>query len=718
MNNAVGLSHSAFFYAQLTANQNVNFDDVAVYSGLSSEQPYNAENSCSAENSYSTENNSNTVKGAFESDSVQPRFFSVVDRIIFTFQPKRGKLDFYQLSRARDLVARFGSFAIPVANAFCRLVTFSGYNRAMQRLQRAYDYACVNEHCEGEGFNRFCTDDQLRDLASQFVRDVTTIPASNSDRPNLIADDKLDYLANVIFWFNQEFAYDFTPFLNKYLNRYDIPGLLLRFSSEIYVRRLLNAIRAEYVQETSRIMGMLSDSKPYTTDWLMNIYERRDRKTQEFLEAMGIYDVNGELICTLDDAHKSSVSHKPNRIAELLVRAKGLCEVAQELGCEGWFIVLTTPSRFHSVTTVNHKSKNDNDNNNSKNNTILVPNIRWEENGYQSIKAGHQWLNSVFERVRKRLNKKKLMPPGIRTVEPHVDGTVHWNFLFYCYPGEGQQIIDIFREEALKDSPGEPGAKKHRIKIEKVDYSKGNGFSYVLKYIVKMSGCQNVKGTKELTDRLSDIDFNDAVNRVSTWSRSSGIRLYQFFGLPSVTAYRQLRTFRSELHSGDIMMRQFTPEQTEQLEAMRLACDVGDFKTYIMLNGGFFNSDRFVSPYYYRPHCATGIKLNCYGEECNKIVFGIKFLDKVILTKYFSCEVKKMTQAEIQNLEIIRLLRDIEENGDREFIDCMNGVGSDDYFNDCPDDDLFLSGVLSRAKQTRGTRASAARGSVSSALDL
>ncbi|HGG6664794.1 TPA: replication endonuclease, partial [Salmonella enterica subsp. diarizonae serovar 61:i:z] len=450
----------------------------------------------------------------------------------------------------------------------------------------------------------------------------------------------------------------------------------------------------------SRIMGMLSDNKPYTTDWLMGLYSQRDRKTKMFLEAMGIFDINGDLICTLDEAYKSSVSHKPNRIAELLVRAKGLCEAAKELGCEGWFIVLTTPSRFHSVTTVNNKGKN----------KITVPNHKWENGGFESIKAGHKWLNDVFERVRKRLDKMNLTPPGLRTVEPHKDGTVHWNFLFYCYPGEGQKIIKVFREEALKDSPDEAGAKKRRIKIEKVDYRKGNGFSYVMKYIVKMSGCQNVKGTAGLDDRLSNIDFNDAVSRVSVWARSSGIRLYQFFGLPSVTAYRQLRTFRTELHPGDVMMRQFTHEQVEQLEAIRFACDAGDFKTYIMLNGGFFNSERFVLPHYFRPQTVSGNRLNCYGEECNSVVCGISFNGKVILTKYFSCEVRKMTKSDTDYLNMSRLLNRISENGNPDFIECMNDYGEDDF--------VFSSGVFSQMKQTSGTRASASRAAGSSALDL
>ncbi|HFE7524830.1 TPA: hypothetical protein ACGAD2_005575, partial [Salmonella enterica subsp. enterica serovar Newport] len=126
------------------------------------------------------------------------------------------------------------------------------------------------------------------------------------------------------------------------------------------------------------------------------------------------------------------------------------------------------------------------------------------------------------------------------------------------------------------------------------------------------------------------------------------------------------------------MLRQFTPEQVEQLEALRLACDAGDFKTYIMLNGGFFNSERFVRPHYFQPQTVSGNRLNCYGEECNPVVYGISFNGKVILTKYFSCEVRKMTKSDTEYLQIARLLNRISENGNPDFTECMNDCGSDD----------------------------------------
>ncbi|EGJ5261797.1 hypothetical protein IM977_004794, partial [Salmonella enterica subsp. enterica serovar Typhimurium] len=60
-----------------------------------------------------------------------PRLFSTVDRIIYTFEPERKKFTYQERSRAALLASSFGTFSVPVANAFCRLVKFSGSRRAL-----------------------------------------------------------------------------------------------------------------------------------------------------------------------------------------------------------------------------------------------------------------------------------------------------------------------------------------------------------------------------------------------------------------------------------------------------------------------------------------------------------------------------------------------------------------------------------------------------------
>ncbi|MBB0410749.1 replication endonuclease, partial [Escherichia coli] len=173
--------------------------------------------------------------------------------------------------------------------------------------------------------------------------------------------------------------------------------------------------------------------------------------------------------------------------------------------------------------------------------------------------------------------------------------------MIYCNPHESATVLAIFREEAMRDEPDEKGAKEHRIRIEAIDPEKGDGFRYIVKYITKMAGDVSADGITALNDRYSARSFCDAVSRAACWQKATRLRLFQFFGVPSVTAYRQMRSFRAPLEAHHINMQQFTPQQVAELEAIRMACDAGDFRTYILLNGGFFCSERLLRPFYVQP---------------------------------------------------------------------------------------------------------------------
>ncbi|HEL8736608.1 TPA: replication endonuclease, partial [Escherichia coli] len=135
------------------------------------------------------------------------------------------------------------------------------------------------------------------------------------------------------------------------------------------------------------------------------------------------------------------------------------------------------------------------------------PNQKWYDAGCPSVRDSHQWISETWQRIRRKLDKQNIVIPGLRTVEPHADGTVHWNFLIYCNPADVSTVLKIFREEALADSPDEPGAKKHRIRIKRIDPEKGPGFNYIVKYITKMAGNPDVKNISGLDDIHSSCSF-------------------------------------------------------------------------------------------------------------------------------------------------------------------------------------------------------------------
>ncbi|MEB7127849.1 replication endonuclease, partial [Escherichia coli] len=93
--------------------------------------------------------------------------------------------------------------------------------------------------------------------------------------------------------------------------------------------------------------------------------------------------------------------------AELCVRGKAVCELAEDFGLQGFFVVLTTPSRFHPTTSYRAGGR-----------WYSRQNPKWLAAGCPTVKDSHQWLNRVWQNIQRKLNKAGIQLPGIRTVEP------------------------------------------------------------------------------------------------------------------------------------------------------------------------------------------------------------------------------------------------------------------------------------------------------------
>lgn len=606
-----------------------------------------------------------------------PKLDSRTHQIIFTFEPDFTEFSVQWRMYAAYLISAFGAFSISVAHAVCQLVKGLGVEKAIERLEVAYSLAFVSTEGKGKGINLFCTDEDLQLVANDFVDELLSSPLLvwDSALPDteipIFCQNMINHIGSRVEWefnFSQEHVF-------KLVKTHSQFGVIQRFLNPYFVRRFLDKHRLSRVLEVSRILMMLTPIRPYACEWLLSHYHRKDIKIERFLQAMGIFDADDNLVCTLKEAFDSSVSNRKNRVVELIVRAKGVCTLADSMGLTGYFVVLTCPSRFHSVSTRENRKTGK---------KWHIENPTWIDSGMPTVRDSHQWLSDTFTRIRKRLDKLNIVIPGLRTVEPHADGCVHWNVLFYAQPEQCETILEIFKEEALKDSPDEKGAQKHRIKIKLIDREKGDGFSYIIKYITKMAGFEQSKGIQDLADNASSVTFSNAVKRVSVWSRVSGLRLFQFFGCPSVTVYRQLRLLRHQLRSGDIALTHFSEVEKQQLEALRQAADEGDFLRYIQLNGGFF-SDFIVRPYYVTQEIDGDLRRNFYDEVANKRVYGFYFHEHLFITRFNTCEVKKMTDAESIALS---LLRRKESEFDQGFLDCLaNQEGSDDY------EDEFEGGV-------------------------
>ncbi|WP_244248724.1 replication endonuclease, partial [Vibrio fluvialis] len=261
-------------------------------------------------------------------------------------------------------------------------------------------------------------------------------------------------------------------------------------------------------------------------------------------------------------------------------------------------------------------------------------NPKWEQAGKPDALAAHHHLMGVTDAFRKELDKADIKIYGLRIVEPHHDGTPHHHMLFFMRPEHASDVSRILRSHALCDSPNESGAAKYRFKAEKIDFSKGSAVGYVAKYLSK-----NIDGQHIDKDIHSGQSGQDAAQSVVSFNRINGVRQFQFYGGPSVTAWREMRRFREEFKEDDavILGNQFTEDEHFVLETIRRAADDGDFKRFIMAMGGVFvkRKEQTLTTAYVKKINVDGLfKQTRYGDEMSAAIHGLMFRGKTIQTRF------------------------------------------------------------------------------------
>ncbi len=162
-------------------------------------------------------------------------------------------------------------------------------------------------------------------------------------------------------------------------------------------------------------------------------------------------------------------------------------------------------------------------------------------------------VNTFFAAVRKKLNRDGLRWYGIRTVEPHHDGTVHWHMMVFAHPEEIDTIVSHTRDIAIQEDRHELGDDiTPRFKAEYVDGSKGTPTSYIATYIGKNLDSRAVDGIdpktgKPRVDHETGKSMAESVERAIGWARLHRVRQFQFFGIPSRQVWRELRRLASQM---------------------------------------------------------------------------------------------------------------------------------------------------------------------------
>lgn len=330
-------------------------------------------------------------------------------------------------------------------------------------------------------------------------------------------------------------------------------GAVARMTNAQWWRRQLRRVHGRELEAAAIGFGFVHrGAQCYASDQTVARRQQQKRRNADVLsETIAINEAGDEF--TLAELVERSVANPTIRRGELMTRIRGFEEVAAGLGHAADFWTVTCPSRMHPKR---------------------VGGVGVEDNPVfdgTNPREAQQYLGRVWGRIRAALARKGMSVYGFRIAEPHHDGTPHWHLLMFFPVAHRDDIRAVVRRYALADSPGEPGADEHRFKAKSIEAEAGTAAGYVAKYVAK-----NIDGYMVETDLFGN-EAITASHRVEAWAATWGIRQFQPVGGPPVGIWRELRRIpkvRVDIDSG------------ETLAAARDAADAGDWRGYVMANGG------------------------------------------------------------------------------------------------------------------------------------
>ena len=304
-----------------------------------------------------------------------------------------------------------------------------------------------------------------------------------------------------------------------------------------------------HAEQICRARGLVSaKASAYCSEYTAQRWRDARRRTAKWLDEYDAINKDTGEVVKLADAMASSVANPENRRHELMTRIRGIEECATTADWRGMFVTITAPSRFHAI------------------NSAGKPVSNYDGSDPRAVQ---DYFCKLWAHIRADAKKHGIRMVGLRVVEPHHDGTPHWHLLLWTNPDTRTALYQMLRRYALRDTPGERGAKQHRCKVEHIDPAKGSAAGYIAKYVAKNIDGAHVGNAHLRGDDLSTAGERpapDAAERITAWASCWGIRQFQFFGAAPVTLWRELRRVD---HCADNL-----------LERARAAADAGQWADY------------------------------------------------------------------------------------------------------------------------------------------
>ncbi|MBR8044535.1 replication endonuclease [Burkholderia multivorans] len=293
-------------------------------------------------------------------------------------------------------------------------------------------------------------------------------------------------------------------------------GFIARVIDPGWWARRLRSMHGRTTEALAIRLGLVSArADQYISDENLRRSIAQAERNARMLERTHAINEDGEIF-TLAELADKSVGNPAIRRGELMLRMRGMEEIAKEHGCVCEFAVVTPPSRFHAVRA---------------NGAI---NEKYEG---ATPRDTQEYLQRQWARCRAWLQRRGVSFYGMRTVEAHRDGTPHWNLLvFIRNPADAADWRKaLVRYFLLDDSPDEPGARQHRLRFERITAEQGGATAYIAKYISK-----NIDGAGIELDLYGE-PIAQTTQRVQAWAKQWGIRQFQAIGGAPVTVWRELR---------------------------------------------------------------------------------------------------------------------------------------------------------------------------------
>lgn len=288
---------------------------------------------------------------------------------------------------------------------------------------------------------------------------------------------------------------------------------ILRMTSPKWWLNKLRSLRDLCCEHLNVAAGLVGEESPYLSRESFNEWCEQQKSGREWLENTMIESEAG-VVLPLIDAAMAGTANPSNRFVELIVRARGLEEVAEEQGKVGFMVTLTAPSKYHFNSD------------------------KWNCENAQFTQA---YLSGQWSKIRSALSYRKIKIQGLRVTEPHKDSTPHWHMLIFVHPDHTNVLKALLEKYAFEVDGDEDGADVHRLEVKPVDKTLGSAVGYIVKYLSKNIKGEHMQGELDFESGLS---ASDGAANAAAWASRFRLRQFQFFGSSSVQVWRELRRLK------------------------------------------------------------------------------------------------------------------------------------------------------------------------------